>query len=164
MPVTVVVGMRFGDKVFGGETEVERVGQRAGLLKRVSESVVEILRRERSALADVGGDVAVVVITRQVVNTVDADGDQPAHPPSALFGAGEVGTPEILDGLTRIVGSVDLFDREQPAVLNEGAGFMRRPCAGQVGLDGELREAVAPVVAAEDALGAGGRIHGRGGN
>ena len=117
--VAVIVEAGFRVDVFGRETVTDDVGERAGLRYGVTESVVGVLRDCVAGSVKVAGDVAVVVVERDVDGIVDRKVEESADAARTLQCAGEVFAPIVTDCGR---GAVCVGD----ALLDEGSSHRRR--------------------------------------
>ena len=129
------------------ETEGKLRGERSAHVGDVAVWIVGVLRGDAPRLRDVQYNVAVVVVTRNVEHAVHRHGQKPLYSAHALFRAGLVRAPEILERAGRAVGELDLFKDDVVAVPDECVCLYRSPCRAVVHLYDLLYAAVVVVVA-----------------
>ena len=111
----------------------EDVGERTGLRYGVAESVVGVGGDGFACGIEVAGNVAVVVVERDVDGIVDRKVEESANAARALQCTGEVFAPVVMDcrGCTVRIGDA-LLD-EVPVIVEEGRCCFRRHLADTAG-------------------------------
>ena len=118
--VAVIVEAGFRVDVFGRETVTDDVGERAGLRYGVTESIVGVLRDCVAGSVKVAGDVAVVVVERDVDGIVDCKVEESADTARTLQCAGEVFAPVVMDCRSYTVRISDALLNKVPVIVEEG--------------------------------------------
>ena len=117
--VAVVVEAGFGVEILSGEAVAEEVGERARLGNGVAKGVVGVMRYNTTTGVEVAGDVAVVVVSRDIGQAVDGKEQQTPDTASALRSARQILAPEIAYRSCRAVGVGNALFNEVPVVIEE---------------------------------------------
>ena len=127
--VAVIVEVGFRVEVFCREAMAEEAGVWAGLGYGVAKSIVGVLGDRVAVGIEVSGDVAVVVVERDVDGIVDRKVEESSDAARALQCTGEVFAPVVMDcrGCTVRIGDA-LLD-EVPVIVEEGRCCFRRHLA-----------------------------------
>jgi len=131
--VAVVVESSLGVVILCREAVTEEVGERARLRDGVAEGIVGILRNRVAIRIEVAGNIAVVVVERDVDSVIDCKVQQPADAACALRRAGEVFAPIVVDyrGCAVCVG--DSLFYEVPIIVEKSSCGFRRQLADTAG-------------------------------